>query len=42
LALRQALATMSVKDAADLVSQAHNLPRRKLYQLALKLGKDDV
>ncbi len=38
--LKQALTTMSVKDAADAVSRAHGLPRRKVYQLALKLGKD--
>ena len=38
--LKRALGDMSVKDAADLVSQAHNLPRRQVYQLALKLGKD--
>ena len=40
--LKAALKTMSVKDAADAVSQAHGLARRKIYQLALKLGKDDV
>lgn len=39
-ALKQALKDMSVKDAADLVSQAHGLPRRQIYQLALKMGKD--
>ena len=40
--VRAALATMSVKDAADAVSQAHGLARRKVYQLALKLGKDQT
>ncbi|MEM9550762.1 MAG: 16S rRNA (cytidine(1402)-2'-O)-methyltransferase [Pseudomonadota bacterium] len=35
--LRDALNRMSVKDAADLVSKAHGLPRRKVYQMALKL-----
>ena len=40
LSLKKALGEMSVKDAADLVSQAYNLPRRQVYQLALKLGKD--
>lgn len=39
--VKTALKTMSVKDAADAVSQAHGLPRRKVYQMALKLGKDD-
>ncbi|MEP2030837.1 MAG: 16S rRNA (cytidine(1402)-2'-O)-methyltransferase [Paracoccaceae bacterium] len=39
LDLKRALGEMSVKDAADLVSQAHGLPRRQVYQLALKLGK---
>ena len=38
--LRDALKQMSVKDAADIVSRAHNVPRRKVYQLALKLGKE--
>ena len=37
--LKKALSEMSVRDAADLVSQAHDLPRRQIYQLALKLGK---
>jgi len=39
-AVRAALRTMSVKDAADAVSTAHDVPRRRVYQLALKLGKD--
>lgn len=39
--VRAALQTMSVKDAADSVSKAHGLARRKVYQLALKLGKGD-
>lgn len=39
--VRAALQTMSVKDAADSVSKAHGLARRKVYQLALKLGKED-
>jgi len=38
--LRAAMATESVRDAADLVSRAHNVPRREVYQLALKLAKD--
>lgn len=38
--LRTALGNMSVKDAADLVSQAHGLARRQVYQLALKLGRE--
>ncbi|MFY9211962.1 MAG: 16S rRNA (cytidine(1402)-2'-O)-methyltransferase [Aestuariivita sp.] len=38
--LKAALGTMSLKDAADAVSQAHGLPRRKVYQMALKLGQD--
>lgn len=37
--LERALATMSVRDAADLVARAHDLPRRQVYQAALKLGK---
>ncbi len=38
-ALNQALQTHSVRDAADLVSQMYDLPRRPIYQKALKLGK---
>ncbi|MFT4959832.1 MAG: 16S rRNA (cytidine1402-2'-O)-methyltransferase [Paracoccaceae bacterium] len=38
--LRAALETHSVKDAADLVSKMHEIPRRTLYQMALKLGKN--
>ncbi len=41
-ALRQALQSMSVKDAAAHVATACNLPRRKVYQAALALGKGDV
>ncbi|APE44739.1 16S rRNA (cytidine(1402)-2'-O)-methyltransferase [Sulfitobacter alexandrii] len=39
--LRKALGDMSMRDAVDMVSQAHALPRRKVYQAALALGKDD-
>ena len=38
-ALKRALDTHSVRDAADLVSEMYDLPRRPLYQKALKLGK---
>ncbi len=38
-ALKQALLSHSVRDAADLVSQMYDLPRRPIYQKALKLGK---
>lgn len=38
-ALKQALESHSVKDAADLVSKMYGLARRPLYQKALKLGK---
>lgn len=38
-ALRQALETHSVRDAADLVSRMYDLPRRTIYQKALKIGK---
>ncbi len=37
-ALQQALGTMTVKDAAAAVAQAYGLPRRDVYQMALKLG----
>ncbi len=39
--LERALGDMSMRDAVDLVAQAHGLPRRQVYQAALKLGKDD-
>ncbi len=38
-ALIRALETHSVRDAADLVSEMFSLPRRLIYQKALKLGK---
>ncbi len=38
--LKTALASHSLKDAADLVSKTHGLARRKVYQMALKLGKE--
>ena len=38
--LREALTTHSLRDAVDLVSQAHEVPRRKVYQLALQVAKD--
>ncbi len=38
-ALIKALQTHSVRDAADLVSEMFSLPRRPIYQIALKLGK---
>lgn len=37
--LIQAMQTQTVRDAADLVARLHGLPKRKVYQLALKLGK---
>jgi 16S rRNA (cytidine1402-2'-O)-methyltransferase len=39
--LRAALIDNSVKDAAAIVSEAHDMPRRKVYQMALKLTKED-
>ncbi|WP_299639461.1 16S rRNA (cytidine(1402)-2'-O)-methyltransferase [uncultured Ruegeria sp.] len=38
-ALKRALETHSVRDAADLVSEMYDLPRRPIYQKALKMGK---
>lgn len=38
--LKKALENMSVRDAADMVAQAHDLPRRQVYQAALALGKE--
>ncbi len=37
-ALKMALVTMTVKDAAAAVAEAYGLPRREVYQLALKTG----
>ncbi|MFG6592111.1 16S rRNA (cytidine(1402)-2'-O)-methyltransferase [Sulfitobacter sp. 1A12157] len=37
--LQRALTEMSMRDAVDLVAQAHGLPRRQVYQAALALGK---
>lgn len=39
--LRHALGSMKVRDAADLVARAHGLPRRKVYQMALGLDRDE-
>ncbi len=36
-----ALKEMSVRDAADVVSHMHGVKRRMVYQMALKLGKDE-
>lgn len=38
--LKQALLDLSMRDAVDLVSKAHALPRRQVYQAALALEKD--
>ncbi|MGC1497094.1 MAG: 16S rRNA (cytidine(1402)-2'-O)-methyltransferase [Sulfitobacter sp.] len=40
--LTRALTDMSMRDAVDLVAQAHNLPRRQVYQAALAIGKDTI
>ncbi|MGC3938514.1 16S rRNA (cytidine(1402)-2'-O)-methyltransferase [Roseobacter sp. EG26] len=37
--LEGALERMSMRDAVDMVSKAHKLPRRQVYQLALELSK---
>lgn len=39
LALTAALEDLSMRDAVDLVAQAHGLPRRQVYQAALTLSK---
>ena len=39
-ALREALKTMRMKDAATVVAGAMGLPRRQVYQIALTLGDD--
>lgn len=38
-ALERALERMTVKDAAAMVAEAYDLPRREVYQVALKRGK---
>ena len=40
--LRRALTDASMRDAVDLVAQAHGLPRRQVYQAALAIVKDEV
>jgi 16S rRNA (cytidine1402-2'-O)-methyltransferase len=40
-ALREAMKTMRVKDAATVVAGALGLPRRQVYQTALRLGDDE-
>lgn len=37
--LRGALGRLSVREAADVVAHAHNVPRRRVYQMALKIEK---
>ena len=39
-ALRDALHNMTVRDAADMIAKAYDLPRRQVYQAALALGKE--
>lgn len=39
-ALKEALKTMSMRDAVDAVSNAHGTARRQVYQMALGLEKD--
>ncbi|MDW4499006.1 16S rRNA (cytidine(1402)-2'-O)-methyltransferase [Sulfitobacter sp. D35] len=39
--LRAALGSMSVRDAADVVSKASGLPRKQVYKAALSIAKDD-
>ncbi|MEO0938399.1 MAG: 16S rRNA (cytidine(1402)-2'-O)-methyltransferase [Pseudomonadota bacterium] len=40
LVLKDALGQMSLRDAVDHVAAAHNMPRRKVYQAALRLTKE--
>ncbi|MCV3271421.1 16S rRNA (cytidine(1402)-2'-O)-methyltransferase [Roseobacter sinensis] len=37
--LTRALATMTMRDAVDMVAKAHDVPRRQVYQTALELTK---
>lgn len=38
--LSAALGTLSMRDAVDLVAKAHDLPRRQVYQAALRMEKE--
>lgn len=40
VAIKEALSCMSVKDAAGMVAEAMGLPRRQVYQIALKLAAE--
>ncbi|MDX1785705.1 MAG: rRNA (cytidine-2'-O-)-methyltransferase, partial [Roseovarius sp.] len=40
--LRDAMRQMTVRDAADTVSQASGLKRRQVYQMALKIAGEDA
>ena len=39
-ALRGALQSMSLRDASETVAQAYELPKRKIYQMALEFDKE--
>ncbi len=39
--IEEALKSMSLRDAAQTVSEAHGLPRRRVYQLAMSLAKSE-
>lgn len=39
--LRSAMESMSVRDASDVVAKASGLPKRKVYQMALQIQKDN-
>ncbi len=39
-ALRRALETLSLRDAAAAVAEATGLPRKRVYARALELGRD--
>lgn len=39
-ALAQSLEAHSMRDAVDMVAQAHDMPRREVYQLALALSRE--
>jgi 16S rRNA (cytidine1402-2'-O)-methyltransferase len=38
--LRNALSTMSVRDAAETVAQVTGLPKRQIYKMALDIGSN--
>jgi len=41
-ALREAMRVHSVRDAAEIVAKSHAVPKRQVYQMALKIGQSET